>query len=52
MKRIGTQLTYSPSDLCRFMDSSYAVWMDRYCLGRPGNIEPGSADESLELIFE
>jgi len=52
MRRTAARLVYSPSDLCRFMESSYAVWMDRYCIERPGEFEPGSADESLELIFE
>ena len=30
-------IVYSPSDLCRYMSSPFASWMDRYSLDNPDN---------------
>jgi hypothetical protein len=32
MKRHGSQIIYSPSDLVRYAQSPFASWMDRYYL--------------------
>jgi len=51
-KDARNRLVYSPTDLCRFMESPFATWMDRYHLERPGELTPDETSEELELVFE
>ena len=45
------ELTFSPTDLCRFVDSRFASWMDRYAIERPGELVPESPTEDGEMIL-
>ena len=43
-------LTYAPTDLIRFMQSPFAVWMDRFLLERPDELAPDEEDVQKQLI--
>ena len=43
-------LTYAPTDLIRFMQSPFAVWMDRFHLERPDELAPDEEDAQKQLI--
>jgi hypothetical protein len=43
-------LTYAPTDLIRFMQSPFAIWMDRFLLERPDELAPDEEDVQKQLI--
>ena len=51
MHRQGPTLIFSPTDLCRFVESRFASWMDRYALEYPGRFVPEPAPDEKELIL-
>ncbi|MEQ1935461.1 MAG: hypothetical protein ABL962_16500, partial [Fimbriimonadaceae bacterium] len=50
-KRSG-QITYSPSDLVRYVKSPFASWMDRNYLENPSAITPDQETEDEKLIAQ
>src|SRR5260370_22732906 len=48
-KQSGT-ITYSPSDLIRYLVSPFASWLDRYHLENPGAIIPDEQTEQEKLL--
>ena len=42
---------YSPLDLIRFMESPFALWMDRYALEFPEISELKDAQDSISKYF-
>ena len=52
MKKHSGQLTYSPSDLIRYVKSPFSSWMDRYYLENPGAVTPDEQSEDEKLIAE
>jgi len=51
MQKINDQLLYSPSDLCLFMSSPFALWMERNQLeSNTSDYEADAADEMLEAL--
>jgi len=52
MKRTNGELIFSPSDLCVFMESRFASWMDRYNLERPGVLTPDEVTEDQQLVMK
>ena len=51
MKKSGSQIIYSPSDLIRFMESEFASWMDRHHL-EAGTMAPDPDSEEKKVIYE
>jgi uncharacterized protein len=49
-RRLDDPITYSPSDLCRFMESRFASWMDRLTLDDRDAATRDEPDESEELV--
>lgn len=45
-----TTLAFSPTDLCRFVESRFASWMERYALDHLGEFTVAPASDDLELI--
>jgi predicted RecB family nuclease len=45
------QLIFSPSDLCKYWESEFASWMDRYDLEHPGTLTP-NADDALSKVLQ
>jgi hypothetical protein len=45
MRYEGSRLTYSPTDLIRYLTSPFASWMDRYHLENPGAVVPDKQTE-------
>ena len=52
MKRQGTHIIYSPSDLVRYAQSPFASWMDRYYLEHRDAITPDQEAEDQKLIAQ
>ena len=53
MQRSPEGLIYSPQDLIQFINSQFAVWMDRYALEYPEEApQPDEADEMLETLYQ
>ena len=52
MYRSKGQLVYSPSDLIRFMESSFSSWMDQYNLEFPRQLTPDKDSAEAKLIQE
>ena len=52
MKKTDTALSYSPSDLIRFMESPFASWLERYDLERPGALERDAEDPDTKLLAD
>ena len=52
MRKEDGSILYAPTDLCRFMDSRFASWMDRFVLERPGAATRDEASEDMLLVFE
>jgi uncharacterized protein len=50
MQKKSHAIAYSPSDLCRWLDSRYATWMERFRLEHPEEAQPDSPDESEQLM--
>ncbi|WP_237068370.1 TM0106 family RecB-like putative nuclease [Microbulbifer guangxiensis] len=51
MYRDNDTLIYSPSDLCRFIDSPFAAWMERLIVENPGcGIEPDGSDPLFTVL--
>lgn len=50
MKKNNGHITYSPSDLINFMESTFITWMDRYFLEFPVRIKPDDTDEALKIL--
>jgi len=44
------KLVFSPTDICRFVESHFASWMDRLFLEDPQRFTPDPASADLELI--
>ena len=52
MQKQDDYLRFSPSDLCRFLESSYVSWMDRAHLESPGRFLPDPVSETDKLLQE
>ena len=52
MTKTGKEIVYSPSDLIRFMESPFAIWMERYDLERPGELERDPEDAESKLLTD
>jgi uncharacterized protein len=50
MKRHGSDIIYSPSDLIRYAQSPFASWMDRYYLEYRDALAPDQETEDQKLI--
>jgi len=51
MYKVSDYLIYSPSDLCRFMSSPFASWMERYSIENPDHgFERDETDAMLGLL--
>ena len=51
MRIVNGGIVNSPSDLCRFMESRFATWMDRYYVEHR-EPEPDATTEDVEAIFD
>ena len=52
MKKSGSTLTFSPSDLTKFMENPYITWMDRLRLEFPDRLSPDDDNEELKIVQE
>lgn len=52
MRKNADKITYSPSDLVRYVASPFASWMDRYYLENPKAVTPDEETEDQKLIAE
>ena len=52
MRKTGSSLLFSPTDLTKFLQNPYVTWMDRLYVGRPDGLAPDKDSADLELIFE
>ena len=52
MQKIQNQLLFSPTDLTRFMESSFASWMSRLYLEHPDRVTPDADSAEKKLIAE
>ena len=50
MRKDGSRLRFSPSDLINFMGSEFVTWMDRFYKECPGEIEPDQDTEEQKII--
>ncbi len=50
MRKRGDGYIYSPTDLCRFMESRFAAWMERLDLERPGEVAPDERSEEMLIL--
>jgi uncharacterized protein len=51
MHRKDSGLIFSATDLCRFVESPFASWMDRYALEYPDRVTVEPPSEGTELLF-
>jgi predicted RecB family nuclease len=51
MRKLGSQVIFSPSDLNRFMESEFASWMDRYNR-EVGSLPPDPESPEKKVIYE
>ena len=50
MRKDGSRLLFSPSDLINFMGSEFVTWMDRFYKECPGAIEPDPDTEEDKIV--
>ena len=50
MQRRSGQLIFSPGDLCKFLESPFASWMDRLRVERPGTEIPDEDAPEMKLL--
>jgi uncharacterized protein len=50
MQRRAGRLIFSPTDLCRFVESRFASWMDRYALEHPEEFTAQAASDEVEMV--
>lgn len=50
MHRKDSELAYSPTDLCRFVESRFASWMNRFALEYPDRVTLEPITEETELV--
>jgi predicted RecB family nuclease len=51
MQKSNSQIIYSPSDLCRYMNSPFASWMERYAIERPDMpFEQDASDPLMDIL--
>src|SRR5580765_1114460 len=50
MKKESGKVTYSPSDLIRYLASPFGSWLDRYRLEGLGEIKPDEQTEEEKLL--
>ncbi|HET9241230.1 MAG TPA: TM0106 family RecB-like putative nuclease, partial [Oligoflexus sp.] len=50
MRYIGSQLVFSPSDLCTFAESEFASWMERCEKESPGRFVKDPTDEMMKVL--
>jgi predicted RecB family nuclease len=50
MRYVGSQLVFSPSDLCTFAESEFASWMDRCEKESPGRFVKDPTDEMMKIL--
>ena len=43
-------ITYSPSDLILFMESTVSSWLDRFNIESPGQLQTDAAEDSMALL--
>ena len=51
MERINGRHIFSPTDLCTFMESRFASWMDRCNLDFPGKLTPDEPTEDQQVVM-
>src|SRR5881396_3014446 len=51
MKKSGTRITYSPTDLARFMENEFITWMDRFYLEFPAEVAPDEKPEEMDILI-
>ena len=52
MKKVAGRYTFSPTDLCVFMESPFASWMERYHLDHPGELAPDETTEDQQVVMK
>jgi predicted RecB family nuclease len=52
MQKLEGNLVFSPSDLCRFMESAFGTWMDRLYLETPTRCQPDPDSDTDKLLQE
>ncbi len=52
MRKSKNGLVFSPSDLCRFLESPFVTWMDRAHIESPGAYHPDPDGETEKLLQE
>src|SRR3989442_5931920 len=51
MKKSGTRITYSPTDLARFMENEFITWMDRFYSEFPAEAAPDKNAAEMEILI-
>ena len=52
MQNLAGKLTYSPTDLIKFLESPFSSWMDRCYLEHPEGMKPDEDSEERRLIAQ
>jgi uncharacterized protein len=50
MRRLHNEILFSPSDLARFVESPFSIWMDRYALDHPGELDRDAESDAAALL--
>ena len=50
MRRLHDEILFSPSDIARFVESPFSIWMDRYALDHPGEIDRDAESDAAALL--
>ena len=51
MRARDSELIFSPTDLCNYVESPFASWMDHHALDTPGRFTPDPPTEDNELVL-
>src|ERR1039457_4532732 len=52
MQNLDGRLTYSPTDLIKFLESPFSSWMDRRYLEHPEGMKPDEDSEERILVAQ
>ena len=52
MMKLNGKLVYSPSDLCTYLESEFASWMDRFRLEFPASGIERNGDDPLNVALQ
>ena len=52
MQNLDGRLTYSPTDLIKFLESPFSSWMDRCYLEHPEGMKPDEDSEERKLVAQ